>query len=55
VQKDVDSAQQQLLASEANLFERTRHSTPARARINQSSFPSERALAEAARPPPLQA
>jgi hypothetical protein len=55
VQKDVDTAQPQLSASEANLRVVPLQSAPAPTRIHQWLFSCERATGQAARPPPFQA
>ena len=55
VQKDVDTTQPQLLASEANLRERPLQSAPAPPRVDPWSYAWERATGQAARPPPFQA
>lgn len=55
VQKDVDTAQPQLLPSEANLRERPLQSAPAPTRVYLWSGSCERTTGQAARPPPFQA
>ena len=55
VQKDVDSARPQLLASEASLHDRRAQSAPAPTRDPVSLCSYERTTGQAARPPPFQA
>src|SRR5262245_29422510 len=55
VRKDVDTAQPQLLASEASLHDRRVPSAPAPARDSSSLCSYERTTGQAARPPPFQA
>ena len=53
--KDVDTARQQLLASDASLHDRRVQSTPAPTRYSVSLCSDERTTDQAARPPPFQA
>lgn len=55
VRNDVDTAQPQLSASEANLQDRRIQSAPAPTRTHQHLCSCERTIGEAARPPPFQA